>query len=318
MAVAVALNPEGVMLAQASIHLRARGQAGSLARPWMLASASMTRVGKDVTTAMLSTPTDAATLVTSTIAAWIAARPAAAPPLVVGLCAPQGAGKSTIAAAVAAAVPGTAKLSLDDLYLNVAARARLAATVHPLLRTRGVPGTHDVALGLSVIADLVAVVPVALPRFDKTTDAPRTVDDWPVVTAPRLIVLEGWCLGVPPEPATALAAPVNALEAGEDADGVWRGFVNAQLAGPYRALWACLDRLIVLRAPDFATVVGWRTAAEAALGPGPAVMTPAAVARFCAHYERLTRHAAAVLPDRADLVIDLAADRTVAFVAPRG
>ena len=39
-------------------------------------------------------------------------------------------------------------LSLDDLYLPKAERLRLARDVHPLLATRGVPGTHDVALGV--------------------------------------------------------------------------------------------------------------------------------------------------------------------------
>ena len=87
-----------------------------------------------------------------------------------------GGGKSTIAAALAAG-GRAAVLSLDDLYLGPAARARLAATVDPLLATRGVPGTHDVALGRAVLAKLVARKPVALPRFDKATDAPRPVAD---------------------------------------------------------------------------------------------------------------------------------------------
>ena len=37
--------------------------------------------------------------------------------------------------------------SMDDLYLGRAARVDLARRIHPLLATRGVPGTHDPMLG---------------------------------------------------------------------------------------------------------------------------------------------------------------------------
>ncbi len=205
-----------------------------------------------------------------------------------------------------------AVLSLDDLYLAPAARRRLAAAVHPLLRVRGVPGTHDVALGVEVLANLAARRPVALPRFDKATDAPRPVADWLVVERADVVLFEGWCVGAVAQGDAALAAPVNALERDDDPDGRWRRFVNAALAGPYRPLFAPLDRLVLLRPPNFATVVAWRQAAERAGAP---TMTPAEVARFCAHFERLTAHVDAEMPSRADLVITLAADRSVAAVA---
>jgi D-glycerate 3-kinase len=67
----------------------------------------------------------------------------------------QGSGKTTLARALATAATAqgitTACLSLDDLYLTRAERLELSAKVHPLLATRGVPGTHDVSLGLRVI-----------------------------------------------------------------------------------------------------------------------------------------------------------------------
>ncbi len=229
-------------------------------------------------------------------------------PLVVGLCGPQGAGKSTIAAALGRNAR-LATLSLDDLYLDPAERARLAADVHPLLRTRGVPGTHDVALGVDLLARLRAGETVHLPRFDKANDAPLPAAEWPLAGPADVILFEGWCVGAVAQ--GQVEPPVNALEAGEDADGRWRRFVDAQLARPYRALFAPIARLILLRASDFATVVNWRQQAERA---GPRAMTDSEVARFCAHYERLTRHIAVEMPARADLVIDLAPDRTVASV----
>src|SRR4051812_24782738 len=71
-------------------------------------------------------------------------------PIVAGLCGSQGSGKSTMALFLQVLLQDrglkTAILSLDDLYLTLPERERLAADVHPLLRTRGVPGTHDVGL----------------------------------------------------------------------------------------------------------------------------------------------------------------------------
>jgi D-glycerate 3-kinase len=76
-------------------------------------------------------------------------------PLILGLCGPQGCGKSTAAAQVVAALKGqglcAGVLSLDDLYLCRDAREVLARKVHPLFATRGPPGTHDVQLGQEVM-----------------------------------------------------------------------------------------------------------------------------------------------------------------------
>jgi D-glycerate 3-kinase len=74
----------------------------------------------------------------------------------------------------------------------------------------------------------------------------------------RVLIFEGWCLGLEPQSEEALTEPVNALERNEDPDGIWRKAVNTALAGPYRALWATLDSLIFLAAPDFETVRIWR------------------------------------------------------------
>ena len=244
------------------------------------------------------------------------------PAFVVGICGPQGSGKSTTVRVVAALLEArglkVATLSLDDLYLPRADREVLARDVHPLLRTRGVPGTHDVALGLAVLDGLAEAGETALPRFDKASDDRAPVEAWPRVVGPVDVVLfEGWCVGARPEPLGTLAAPVNALERERDPDGVWRAYVNAALAGPYRALFARLDLLILFTAPDFETVLAWRQEQEAKLrrrlaetGQGAdRAMSDEEVAVFVQHYERLTRHIAREAPARADLVLALDADR---------
>jgi len=254
-----------------------------------------------------------------TIAGWAKARPA---PLVVGICGPQGSGKSTLTALVARLLEArglkVATLSIDDLYLSCAERRRLAQTVHPLLATRGVPGTHDPVLGLSVLDGLAHQGPTALPRFDKAADDRAPQADWPVFEGPAdIVLLEGWCVGARPQPAEALPTPVNALERDEDPDGTWRAYANAALAGPYRPLFARLDRLVLLLAPDFAIVRTWRGEQEEGLrarlaaqgrDAGQTLDGPA-LDRFIAHYERLTRWIAADLPTIADVVVRLDIDR---------
>lgn len=242
-------------------------------------------------------------------------------PFVLGICGAQGSGKTTLAAHVRrqceAQGLGAAVLSLDDLYLTRAERERLARDVHPLLRTRGVPGTHDVGLGLAVIAALERGAAVAMPRFDKAADDRAPESQWEVVPAScDVLIMEGWCLGARPQSDEALATPVNALEHDEDPDGVWRRYANAALAGGYQQLFARLDRLVLLQAPGFETVYAWRLQQEDELrvraGPhAPGLMDAAGVARFIQHYERLTRHILEEMPARADLVFRLGADRSL-------
>lgn len=235
-----------------------------------------------------------------------------------GLCGAQGCGKSTIAEAVRQdfAERGlcVAVLSLDDLYLPPDKRP---VSVHPLFATRGVPGTHDVALGMSVLEALKAGEGAALPRFDKATDHSLPRHDWPHITAPDLILFEGWCVGARPQSESALRMPVNALERDEDPDGVWRGYVNQQLGGAYADLFSQIDRLILLAAPGFEVVQGWRTQQEDALrhrlhseGRGTSgLMDTAALRRFIAHYERLTQHILGDMPAYANLNAWLGPDR---------
>ena len=245
---------------------------------------------------------------------WLAARARRGQPPLIGLNGSQGSGKSTLAAALrerlAAAGVRAAILSIDDLYLGRAEREALAATVHPLLRTRGVPGTHDLALARQVLQALRQPqnAEVAVPAFVKARDDRAAPEQWPLLRTPLdLVLFEGWCVGTPPQDEAGLLPPVNALEAREDADGRWRRYVNEQLAGGYADLFAGLDALLFLQAPDFDCIYRWRLQQEAgnAAAAGTPGMEPAALRRFIQHYERLTRHALRVLPGRADLVVEL-------------
>ena len=234
---------------------------------------------------------------------------------VVGLCGAQGSGKSTVAEAtrrlIVARGLSAVTLSLDDIYLTHEARQQLAHEVHSLLATRGPPGTHDVALGLAAFDGLASPGAIALPRFDKAADTRFPPAAWPLVAAPVDVVLfEGWCVGALAQDPAALAQPLNALERDEDPRAIWRTYVNDQLAGPYQDLFGRLDDLVLLAAPDFAVVAGWRAEQEAMLrartGGG---MGDAEIARFVAHYERLTRWILAEMPARAGWTVRLDAAR---------
>jgi D-glycerate 3-kinase len=242
-------------------------------------------------------------------------------PLIVGVCGSQGSGKSTVCKTLTARLRQSgltvANLSLDDLYLPLADRVQLAERVHPLLRTRGVPGTHDIKLGIETLDALSHAGRVRLPRFDKAVDDRRPVDAWDSIEGPAQVVLfEGWCVGARPQTIEALAQPVNELEANEDVNGLWRRYVNDALAVDYQRLFAKLDLLVLLAAPSFEVVLQWRTEQEHELraqtqGTRSGVMSDEAIARFIQHYERLTKHTLVEMPGRADLVIRLAADRSV-------
>jgi D-glycerate 3-kinase len=240
---------------------------------------------------------------------------------VIGISGSQGSGKSTLASLLVRLMTHVSglrciNLSIDDFYLTHARRQQLAKTVHPLLATRGVPGTHDVSLAMETINALKNSGEVLVPRFDKAVDDRLPEAQWTNVMAPvDVIILEGWCLSVPAQPDTVLQEPVNALEAVEDPDGAWRRYVNDAIRNDYSALYDLVDYLVMLKAPGFGKVYEWRQNQEDKLahtfrqqadsGSEHRIMSPAQLQRFIQHYERVTRHGLETLPQKADVVFQL-------------
>jgi D-glycerate 3-kinase len=236
------------------------------------------------------------------------------PGLRVGLCGPQGSGKTTSARVLERLLEADGLrvviLSLDDLYLPLEARRKLAAEVHPLLVTRGVPGTHEVPLGLDLLHRLSRPGQILMPRFDKASDDRLPQSQWTPLEGPfDVILFEGWCVGAISQNAAALAMPVNDLERDRDPDGAWRAYANTQLAGPYQDLFADFARLVMFKVPSFEVVLGWRQEQERKAPVRG--MTDAEIAVFIEHYERLTDHIQAETPARADVVVRLGRRREI-------
>lgn len=238
---------------------------------------------------------------------------------IIGICGAQGTGKSTLAEFLAEKLDwladwSVAVLSMDDFYLSRTERLELSRKVHPLLATRGPPGTHDCEMMgdyLQRLRRLGDGESMALPRFDKSRDDRAPPETWPQVVGPLdAVILEGWCLGVPPQNDSDLISPINDLEANRDGDGRWRTHVNNRLREDYAEVFSQLDRLVFLQAPDMESVLRWRSKQERKLIAGtsarePGVMNSSQLQEFVQHFERLSRVAMAELPAMADVTLAL-------------
>ncbi|MBL8923164.1 MAG: hypothetical protein JNJ54_30215 [Myxococcaceae bacterium] len=195
------------------------------------------------------------------VALWLLHHVRAKPsrPLLAGLNAPQGAGKTTLTGALVGLLHDVfglrvVSISIDDFYLRRQEQLALAAA-HPgnrFLEHRGYPGTHDVALGESVLRALSEGRDVDVPRYDKSAHGgrgDRSVEVTPVHGSVDLVLVEGWMLGFEPVervPEPALAAP------------------NAMLRD-YARWTRLLEVLVCLRMADPRQVIRWRIEAEAAM-----------------------------------------------------
>ena len=236
---------------------------------------------------------------------------------IIGINGAQGAGKTTFCNLLEVVLEtgygmNVLLLSIDDLYFKRSEREKLAQKTHPLLITRGVPGTHDIALGERVLRKLCDAGPkeiTRIPRFNKAIDDQYPESEWDKFTGrPDVILFDGWFMGAVEQPESDLKDPINKLEELEDPDAVWRTYVNEQLKTVYKPFFEYLDLLVMLKVPSFDKVYEWRALQEEKLrirNQGQKklrIMDSKELERFIAHYERLTRHILDEMPDRADML----------------
>lgn len=238
--------------------------------------------------------------------------------LIIGINGSQGSGKSTLSHILKDLLEQTfnqrvLNISIDDFYKSHQQRQKIANDIHPLLSTRGVPGTHHIQ---QIIALFNALKKndkkgLIIPCFNKATDNPYPKKTWRKINQPiDIILFEGWCVGASAEEDKNLANPINYLEREQDNDGQWREYVNQQLKNDYKKLFSYIDKLIYLQIPSFEHAQQWRLLQEHKLAkstntPSTTIMTNDEIHHFMMHYERITRHCMKVLPNTADIIVNV-------------
>ena len=248
-------------------------------------------------------------------------------PYFVGINGCQGSGKSTLTDYIGECLTKTHKLnivvmSLDDFYFTGEKRQELSRDIHPLLATRGVPGTHDMAMLENTLIKLKAKeTGFTIPRFNKATDEPYPQEQWQVIEKPiDIILLEGWCWGVKPQTAEQLISPVNELELKHDRNGAWRNYVNQQLQQYYQPLYAQMDFWLALQAPSFDCVYKWRLEQEEKLKANnqglsnSKIMQSDGILNFTQYFQRLSVQACNTISQSADAIFYLDYARNITSV----
>tara|TARA_R110000764_G_scaffold18828_4_gene50227 strand:+ start:4205 stop:5086 length:882 start_codon:yes stop_codon:yes gene_type:complete len=248
-------------------------------------------------------------------------------PYFVGINGCQGSGKSTLTDYIGEYLTKTHKLnivvmSLDDFYFTGEKRQELSRDIHPLLATRGVPGTHDMAMLENTLIKLKAKeTGFTIPRFNKATDEPYPQEQWQVIEKPiDIILLEGWCWGVKPQTAEQLISPVNELELKHDKNGAWRNYVNQQLKQYYQPLYAQMDFWLALQAPSFDCVYKWRLEQEEKLKANnqglsnSKIMQSDGILNFTQYFQRLSVQACNTISQSADAIFYLDYARNITSV----
>ena len=242
-------------------------------------------------------------------------------PILVSINGAQGTGKSTLTAFVKLILESeinirVAALSLDDFYKTRTERNQLAQDIHPLLKTRSVPGTHDLSMMENTISAMLNKQSCTVPIFNKAIDDRLDQKDW--VSYDKdidIILFEGWCNNSQAQASNELINPINDLEEKEDPQGVWRHYANENLDKYYHQLFKHADIQIMLEAPDFDHVYQWRKVQEQKLKSRndvqSKIMNDDELNRFIQHFERITRHALDCLPSATDVLIPIDENHSV-------
>ena len=237
------------------------------------------------------------------VSQWISARANKKKTLIIGLAGGQGSGKTTISSILSIILKKYFKLnvfiiSIDDFYKTRKDRKMLSKKKHPLLLTRGVPGTHDINLMLNFFkkVKLKNFKSLEVPRFNKSTDDRYKKSLWyKIKSKPDVIIFEGWCVGARAQSISQLKKPINSLEKVYDLRASWRAYVNNQLKMKYKVLFKQLDGLLFLKAKNFNLLREWRLKQERKLWiktknrKNLKIMSSGDVINFMQTYQRITQ-----------------------------
>ena len=259
---------------------------------------------------------------------WIVKKSNKKRPLIIGLAGGQGTGKTTITSIISVILKkyfklNIFKISIDDFYKTRNDRIILSIRKHPLLLTRGVPGTHD----YNIISNFLKKVKsrkfkvLKLPKFDKSTDDRCKKKFWyRIKTRPDIVILEGWCIGARAQKQSNINKPINSLEKVKDSNLIWRKYVNTQLKTNYKNLFKQLNEIIYLKANRFDLLQKWRIKQEKRLWlksknkKNLKIMNKEDIINFMQTYQRITQNMFKDVPKYASIILNLNSNHQIKFI----
>ena len=250
---------------------------------------------------------------------WISKKANKKNPYFVGLAGGQGTGKTTISSLIKIILTKYFKLnvfriSIDDFYKTRKERISLSKRVHPMLLTRGVPGTHDIKMMLNFFKKVKSkkFKRLKLPTFNKAVDDRFKKKYWYNLNEkPDVIIFEGWCVGAKSEKNSSLRKIINSMEKTKDQKQIWRKYVNQQLKSKYKNLYSQLNCLIYLKAKNFGLLQKWRLKQERKLWLSSKknsklkIMSKGDVINFMQTYQRITQNMFRYMPKYASIIFNL-------------
>ena len=250
---------------------------------------------------------------------WIEKKANKQKPYFIGLAGGQGTGKTTISSIIKIILQKyfkkkVFKISIDDFYKTRKERINLSKKIHPMLMTRGVPGTHDIKMMLDFFkkAKNKKFKKLKLPNFNKAIDDRFPKKNWNNINEqPDIIIFEGWCVGARPEINKTLKKSINSLEKTSDQNLIWRHHVNQQLKTKYKKLYSQLNCMIYLKAKNFSLLQKWRLKQEKKLWlktknkSSHKIMSKGDVINFMQTYQRITQNMFKNMPKYASIILNL-------------
>ena len=256
---------------------------------------------------------------------WINSKADKKKPYFVGLAGGQGTGKTTTSSLIKIILSkyfnlNVFNISIDDFYKTRKERISLSKRVHPMLLTRGVPGTHDIDMMLNFFkkSKIKKFKRLKLPTFNKAIDDRFSKKHWyDLKKKPDVIIFEGWCVGAKSETNNTLRKAINLMEKTKDQNQTWRKYVNDQLKTKYKKLYSQLNCLIYLKAKNFSLLQKWRLKQERKLwikskkNSNTKIMSKADVLSFMQTYQRVTQNMFRYMPKYASIIINLNSDHQI-------
>ncbi|MDC0624062.1 hypothetical protein OAP76_00180 [Alphaproteobacteria bacterium] len=222
----------------------------------------------------------------------------------------QGVGKSTLVLILKSVIENiynkkVMSVSIDDYYFSKNKRLQLSKQIHPLLQTRGVPGTHDLdKLSKHISQFSKKKFPIIIPVFDKLSDdlTKKKIS----INKADILLLEGWCCGCLPIDNKYLRKNINKLETDLDKNNIWRNFYNNKLQNDYKKIFKLFDLKIYMQPPSFKYVYKWRADQERrnlSKSVNKKYMNKKQLDKFIQHYEKITKWMMKTMPAEADMLI---------------